>query len=394
MWSAESPQHVAAFDEEDMGQNNWIARARVLVHELPQLYLRDFDFDELIRVLRENDNLNLLHESIERVNRENGQFPFFDFEDRQITINGERQSIDDLFEMHAEAGNYLNAIQGYNEIDGDIISTLEEIVGLFPELNPISREYWISRARTLVDELPELGLNGFDFDSLIGFLQGEGTLELLDNSIDRIINQQPEYNFEDRSINVNGEDTLLNDYFEGLNTSFDADIIDTLYFLLRTYPQRDPRYLIWIERGRELVHEFPELGLENFDFDNLINELERDNGVENSYLDFSADRVNRLWGNVPEYDFGDRQIHGQLMNQLFDDRQEDGDILNTIIEFAEEYPQLNIQVKKQKRGGRKSKRSYNKINKRKQTKKINKKSNKKSNKKFKKINKKTRKTRK
>jgi hypothetical protein len=369
MWSAESPQHVAAFDEEDMGQNNWIARARVLVHELPQLYLRDFDFDELIRVLRENDNLDLLHESIERVNRENGQFPFFDFEDRQITINRERQSIDDLFEADAAAGNYLNAEQGYNEIDGDIISTLEEIVGLSPELNPISREYWISRARTLVDELPELGLNGFGFDSLIDFLQGERALDLLDNSRQRIINGEPDYDFDDRSINVNGEETLLNDYFDGLNNSFDADIIDTLYFLLITYPQRDPRYLRWIERGRALVHEFPELGLENFCFDNLINQLEEDNGVENSYLDFSADRVNRLWGNEPEYDFKDRHIRGQLMNELFHDREEDGDILNTLIEFAEEYPQLNLQVKKQKRGGRKSRTRKTKKKSKKNTKK-------------------------
>ena len=186
MFALDSPQYVGDFDEEDTRHNNWIARARVLVHELPQLYLRDFDFDELIRVLTQNGNLDLLDESIERVNRENGEFPFFDFEDRQITINGERRSIQDLFQSDAEAGAYLNEGEGYNEIDGDIISTLEEIVELYPELNPISREYWISRARALINELPQLELNNFDIDNLIDFLERKENIEVIDYSIDII----------------------------------------------------------------------------------------------------------------------------------------------------------------------------------------------------------------
>ena len=80
------------------------------------------------------------------------------------------------------------------------------------------------------------------------------------------------------------------------------------------------------------------------------------------------------------------------MNQIFQNREEDGDILNTLMEIAEEYPILNVNKKRRKiKGGKNSKRSYNKTNKPKQTKKCNKKINKKSNKKS---NKKTRKTRK
>ena len=239
MFALESPQHIGAFAEEDTRHNNWIARARVLVHELPQLYLRDFDFDELIRVLTQNGNLDLLDESIERVNRENGVFPFFDFEDRQITINGERQSIQDLFEMDADAGEYLNEGEGYNEIDGDIISTLEEIVGLYPELNPISREYWISRARALVDDLPQLELNNFDFDNLIDFLERKRNIQHLDDSRASINEQEPDSDFGDEEIEVNGEQVLLNDYFEGLNTSCDGDILSTLMLISWTYPAEE-----------------------------------------------------------------------------------------------------------------------------------------------------------
>ena len=239
MFALDSPQYVGDFDEEDTRHNNWIARARVLVHELPQLYLREFDFDELIRVLTQNGNLDLLDESIERVNRENGVFPFFDFEDRQITINGERQSIQDLFEMDADAGEYLNQGEGYNEIDGDIISTLEEIVGLYPELNPISREYWITRARALVDELPQLELNNFDFDNLIDFLERRRNIQLLDDSRASINEQEPDSDFGDEEIEVNGEQVLLNDYFEGLNSSCDGDILSTLILISWTYPAEE-----------------------------------------------------------------------------------------------------------------------------------------------------------
>jgi hypothetical protein len=87
-----------------------------------------------------------------------------------------------------------------------------------------------------------LGLTGFDFDSLIEFLEnGEDIqlLEFLDNSIDRIINQEPDADFGDEEIQVNGEHIMLNDYFVGLNASFDADILYTLMGISKEYPAEE-----------------------------------------------------------------------------------------------------------------------------------------------------------
>jgi hypothetical protein len=217
MWAFDSPQHVGAFDEEDTLQNKWIARARELVQEFPGLYLSEFDFDKLFSVLTENGELDLLNNSVERVNRLNGQEPDFDFGGQAININGERRNMNEIFANRRE--------------DGDIIDTLEEIRDRFKKLNKFSLDYWLSRARELTKEFPQLiHLEGIDIDDL---LDDEENIDEITDSIDRIEDQEPAADFDDQLININGEEVNLDEYFVGLNASFDADILQTLIDILR-----------------------------------------------------------------------------------------------------------------------------------------------------------------
>jgi len=104
---------------------------------------------------------------------------------------------------------------------------------------------WITRARELVQILPQLGLQNFNFNDLIPTLSGDNS-NLLSNSVNRLFNNDISFDFGARQLNINNLDQNMNLFFSNNDRSVngydenDGEIIETLEMIAQEYPQLNP----------------------------------------------------------------------------------------------------------------------------------------------------------
>ena len=100
---------------------------------------------------------------------------------------------------------------------------------------------WVSRASLIAYVFPSLQLENFDFDNLITTLINGDNLDLIRESLYRIENNEPEYDFEDRQFIVDGVLYFMNTYFFDQDLELDADILQTIMIIAELYPQLNPQ---------------------------------------------------------------------------------------------------------------------------------------------------------
>jgi hypothetical protein len=100
---------------------------------------------------------------------------------------------------------------------------------------------WVSRASLIAYVFPSLQLENFDFDNLITTLINGDDLDLIRESLYRIENNEPEYDFEDRQFIVDGVLYFMNTYFFDQDLELDADILQTIMIIAELYPQLNPQ---------------------------------------------------------------------------------------------------------------------------------------------------------
>jgi len=114
------PDSITAISDFEKIQD-WVSRASLIAYVFPSLQLENFDFDNLITTLINGDDLDLIRESLYRIERNE---PEYDFEDRQFIVDGVLYFMNSYF--------YDQNL----ELDADILETIMIIAELYPQLNP------------------------------------------------------------------------------------------------------------------------------------------------------------------------------------------------------------------------------------------------------------------
>jgi hypothetical protein len=114
------PDSITAISDFEKIQD-WVSRASLIAYVFPSLQLENFDFDNLITTLINGDDLDLIRESLYRIERND---PEYDFEDRQFIVDGVLYFMNTYF------------FDQDLELDADILQTIMIIAELYPQLNP------------------------------------------------------------------------------------------------------------------------------------------------------------------------------------------------------------------------------------------------------------------
>ena len=114
------PDSITAISDYEKIED-WVLRASLMTEVFPSLQLENFDFNNLLATLINGNDLDLITESLYRIERNE---PEYDFEDRQFIVDGVLYFMNTYF--------YDQDL----ELDADILQTIMIIAELYPQLNP------------------------------------------------------------------------------------------------------------------------------------------------------------------------------------------------------------------------------------------------------------------